>query len=77
MGQTPKSGGFIGTPKSSGAPYEHGLADGADGYIAKVPSQVVEDAPADIPRSELPEYITDLIRKRSTCNGRIRRLRII
>ena len=40
-------------------------------------SQVVEDVPANIPRALLPEYITDLILKRSARIGKIRHLRIL
>jgi hypothetical protein len=57
--------------------YEHSLASAPDDYIAKVPSQVVEDVPANIPRALLPEYITDLILKRSARIGKIRYLRIL
>jgi hypothetical protein len=57
--------------------YEHSLASAPDDYVAKVPSQVVEDVPANIPRALLPEYITGLILKRSARIGRIRHLRIL
>jgi hypothetical protein len=57
--------------------YEHSLASAPDDYIAKVPSQVVKDVPANIPRALLPEYITDLILKRSARIGKIRHLRIL
>ena len=57
--------------------YEHSLASAPDDYIAKVPSQVVEGVPANIPRALLPEYITDLILKRSARIGKIRHLRIL
>ena len=57
--------------------YEHSLASAPDDYIAKVPSQVVEGVPANIPRALLLEYITDLILKRSVRIGKIRHLRII
>ncbi|SAL73977.1 hypothetical protein AWB69_09115 [Caballeronia udeis] len=57
--------------------YEHSLASAPDDYIAKVPSQLVEGAPANIPRALLPEYITDLILKRSMRIGKIHHLRII
>jgi hypothetical protein len=57
--------------------YEHSLASAIDDYIAKVPSQVVEGVPANIPRALLPEFITDFILKRSTRIGKIRHLRII
>jgi hypothetical protein len=57
--------------------YEHSLTSAPDDYIAKVPSQVVEDVPANIPRALLPEYITGLILKRSARICRIRHLRIL
>ncbi|OXC71742.1 hypothetical protein [Caballeronia sordidicola] len=57
--------------------YEHSLASAPDDYITKVPSQVVEGVPANIARALLPEYITDLILKRSVRIGKIRHLRII
>jgi hypothetical protein len=57
--------------------YEHSLASAPGDYIAKVPSQVVEGVPANIPRALLPEYITDLILERSVRIGKIRHLRII
>ena len=57
--------------------YEHSLASAPDDFIAKVPSQVVEGVPANIPRALLPEYITDLILKRSVRIGKIRHLRVI
>ena len=57
--------------------YEHGLASAPDDYIAKVSSQVVEDVPANIPRALLPEFIKDLILKRSARIGKIRGLRIL
>jgi hypothetical protein len=57
--------------------YEHSLASAPNDYIAKVPSQVVKDVPANIPRALLPEYITDLLLKRSARIGKIRHLRIL
>jgi hypothetical protein len=57
--------------------YEHSLASVPDDYIAKVASQVVEDVPANIPRALLPEFIKDLILKRSARIGKIRALRIL
>jgi len=57
--------------------YEHSLASAPDDYIAKVPSQVVKDVPANIPRALLPEYVTDLILKRSARIGKLRHLRIL
>jgi hypothetical protein len=57
--------------------YEHSLASAPDDYIVNVPSQLVDDVPANIPRALLPEYITDLIRQRSPQIGKIRSLRIL
>ncbi|CAN7795873.1 hypothetical protein LJR034_004079 [Caballeronia sp. LjRoot34] len=55
---------------------EHIQASAPCDHIACVPSQVVEDVPANHPRAPLPEYITDLILKHSTRIGKIRHLRI-
>ena len=57
--------------------YEHSLASAPEDFIAKVPSQLVEGVPANIPRALLPEFISDLIRQRSPRIGRIRNLRIL
>ncbi|KVF15208.1 hypothetical protein WJ05_06915 [Burkholderia vietnamiensis] len=57
--------------------YEHSLASAPDDYIVHVPSQLVDDVPANIPRALLPEYIADLIRQRSPQIGKIRELRIL
>lgn len=57
--------------------YEHSLASAPDDYIVHVPSQLVDDVPANIPRALLPEYIADLIRQRSPQIGKIRSLRIL
>ena len=57
--------------------YEHSLKNAPDEFIVQVPSQLVEDIPANVPRALLPEYITDLILKRSPRIGRIRYLRIL
>lgn len=57
--------------------YEHSLASAPDDYIVHVPSQLVDDVPANIPRALLPEYIADLIRQRSPQIGKIRALRIL
>ncbi|MFX1695465.1 hypothetical protein [Paraburkholderia sp. A1RO-5L] len=57
--------------------YEHSLKNSPDEFIVHVPSQLVEDIPANIPRALLPEYITDLILKRSSQIGKIRYLRIL
>ena len=52
--------------------YEHSLKNAPDEFIVHVPSQLVEDIPANVPRALLPEYITDLILKRSPRIGRFR-----
>ncbi|GAB6846923.1 hypothetical protein [Paraburkholderia kururiensis] len=57
--------------------YEHSLASAPDDYIVNVPSQLVDDVPANIPRALLPEYIADLIRQRSPQIGKTRSLRIL
>ena len=57
--------------------YEHSLASAPDDYIVNVPSQLVDDVPANIPRALLPEYIADLIRQRSPQIGKIQSLRIL
>jgi hypothetical protein len=57
--------------------YEHSLASAPEDFIAKVPSQLVEGVPANIPRALLPEFISDLILKRSVRIGKIRNLRLL
>ncbi|RBB35801.1 hypothetical protein DPV79_27095 [Burkholderia reimsis] len=57
--------------------YEHSLKDRPDDFITHVPSQFVENVPANVPRALLPEYITELILKRSPQIGKIRNLRIL
>jgi hypothetical protein len=57
--------------------YEHSLASAPDNFIVLVPSQLVSDVPASIPRALLPEFLADLIRQRSPQIGRIRNLRIL
>jgi hypothetical protein len=57
--------------------YEHSLKNAPDEFIVQVPSQLVEDIPANVPRALLPEYIPDLILKRSPRIGKIRYLRIL
>lgn len=57
--------------------YEHSLKNAPDEFIVHVPSRLVEDIPANVPRALLPEYITDLILKRSPRIGKIRYLRIL
>jgi hypothetical protein len=57
--------------------YEHSLTSAPEDFIAKVPSQLVEGAPANIPRALLPEFISDLILKCSVRIGKIRKLRLL
>lgn len=57
--------------------YEHSFANSPDDFIAQVPSQVVDDVPANVPRALLAEFITDLIVKRSPRIGKIRNLRVL
>ncbi|MDN7629688.1 hypothetical protein [Burkholderia cenocepacia] len=57
--------------------YEHSLKNDPDEYIVHVPSQLVEGVPGNVPRALLPEYITELILKRSPRMGKIRHLRIL
>lgn len=57
--------------------YEHSLRSAPDDFIVHVPSQLVDDVPANIPRALLPEYITDMILKRSSQIAKIRNLRIL
>jgi hypothetical protein len=57
--------------------YEHSLKSAPDKYIVHVPSQLVGDVPANVPRALLAEYITELILKRSPGIGRIRYLRVL
>jgi hypothetical protein len=57
--------------------YEYSLANAPNDYISHVPSQLVDNVPASVPRALLPEFITDLILKRSPQIGKIRYLRIL
>ncbi len=57
--------------------YEYSLATQPNEFIGKIPSQVVEGVPANIPRALLPEFIADLILKRSASMGKIRLLRVL
>ena len=57
--------------------YEHSLQNKPNEFIVHVPSQLVEDVPPNVPRALLPEYITELILKRSPQIGRIRYLRVL
>jgi hypothetical protein len=57
--------------------YEHSLASAPEEFIVQVPSQVVPDVPANLPRALLPEFITQLILERSPSIGKIRNLRLL
>ena len=57
--------------------FEDSLKSAPDDFIVHVPSQLVDDVPASVPRALLPEYITDLILKRSPQIGKIRHLRLL
>lgn len=57
--------------------YEHSLKSAPNDFIVLVPSQLVENVPASVPRALLPEFITDLILSRSPQIGKIRNLRIL
>jgi hypothetical protein len=57
--------------------YKHSLKNQPDEFIVHVPSQLVDEIPANVPRALLPEHITDLILKRSPQIGKIRHLRIL
>lgn len=57
--------------------YEHSLKGTPNDFIVQVPSQLVENVPANIPRALLPEFITELIMSRSPQIGKIRNLRIL
>jgi hypothetical protein len=58
--------------------YEHSLASSSpDDFIVLVPSQMICDVPATIPRALLPEYVANLLRERSPSIGRIRNLRVL
>lgn len=57
--------------------YEHSLKNEPDNFIVSVPSQLVGDVPASVPRALLPEYIADLIVTHSPEIGKIRHLRIL
>ncbi|WGS50120.1 hypothetical protein LFL96_01005 [Paraburkholderia sp. D15] len=57
--------------------YEHRLASASDNFIVQVPSQLVEDVPANIPRALVQEFIAEMILSRSPQIGKIRNLRIL
>lgn len=57
--------------------YEHSLASASEEFIVQVPSQLVTDVPANVPRALLPEFIASLIIERSPTIGKIRNLRIL
>ncbi|MFT0170481.1 hypothetical protein ACLKMY_15900 [Paraburkholderia mimosarum] len=57
--------------------YEHSLASAPEEFIVLVPSQVIADVPANLPRALLPEYLVNLIVERSPSIGKIRNLKIL
>ncbi|HDR8936295.1 hypothetical protein [Burkholderia vietnamiensis] len=57
--------------------YEHSLRQAPDDFIGQVAAQLITNVPANIPRALLPEYIVDLILKRSPEIAQIRHLRIL
>jgi hypothetical protein len=57
--------------------YEHSLASAPEEFIVHVPSQLVSNVPANVPRALLAEYIANLIVERSPSIGKIRNLRIL
>ncbi|MCX4159664.1 MULTISPECIES: hypothetical protein [Paraburkholderia] len=57
--------------------YEHSLSSAPNDFIVHVPSQMVVDVPASVPRALLPEFIINLILERSPGIGRIRKLRVL
>ncbi|WP_144157620.1 hypothetical protein [Paraburkholderia sp. BCC1885] len=57
--------------------YEYSLKDTPGDFVARVPSQLVDDIPANMPRALLPEYIAELILMRSPQIGKIRYLRVL
>jgi hypothetical protein len=57
--------------------YEYSYASDPRAFIATVPTQLVADVPANIPRALLPEYIAALILQRSPTMGKLRNLKIL
>lgn len=57
--------------------YEHSLSDAPDDFIVRVPSQLIDDVPANIPPVLLPEYVTNLTLQRSPQIGKVRNLRLL
>lgn len=57
--------------------YGHSLTDAPDDFIVRVPSQFIDDVPANIPPVLLPEYVTNLILQRSPQIGKVRNLRLL
>jgi hypothetical protein len=57
--------------------YEHSLVTAPEEFIVQVPSQLVTDIPANVPRALLQEFIANLIVERSPGIGKIRNLRIL
>nr|WP_244109445.1 hypothetical protein [Burkholderia anthina] len=57
--------------------YEHSLRGDPDNFIVRVPTQIIESAPANIPLELLPDYFTELILERSPLIAKIRNLRVL
>lgn len=57
--------------------YEHSLSDAPDDFIVRVPSQLIDGVPANVPTVLLPEYVTNLILQRSPQIGKVRNLRLL
>ncbi|WP_423758912.1 hypothetical protein [Burkholderia sp. NLJ2] len=57
--------------------FEYSLRNNPDEFIVHVPSQLAEGVPANMRRALLPEYITELILKRSPQMGKVRHLLIL
>ncbi|MCA8266830.1 hypothetical protein FOC29_29525 [Burkholderia vietnamiensis] len=45
--------------------------------LVTIPSQLIDDIPANIPPVLLPEYVTNLILQRSPQIGKVRNLRLL
>ncbi|MGV2293389.1 hypothetical protein AAHK20_32105 [Trinickia sp. YCB016] len=57
--------------------YEHSLVSAPGEFIVYVPTQMITDVPATVPRVLLPEFIAALISDRSPTIGKIRNLKIL
>ena len=52
-------------------------ASAPDNFIVQAPSQLLEEVPANIPRTPIPVFTADLILSRSPQIRKIRHLRIL